>query len=375
VSCFSVTAVFRRIPEVTRWLAITGVCVVLARAGEEVGLPAPQLLIGTAAGAVIAAVGKADRAGPGRHARANHALVGVLMGSYLDPAALAGVVGVAFASLAATLVTIVICVLAALLLARVSALSTRDAVLSLAPGGSAAIIASARELGADPWQVALAQSLRIAMVALTAPLLVLVVDPAAQPRTPRGAEDWSWAHAVVLVERPAGVAPLLVLTAVCLLGCAARYPAAAAGSGAAGFRGAHGAGRQHRHGVGIRAGRPAARPRPRHGGTRSWVALQPNAAADDPSAPAPGRRDPRGLRGLCRRRLRLQRRDRGGVHPRLPGDDSGRDHRRACHHCIDRDGHDGRLHRSVREAGRRRHGRAVGGSGLDALAGPSRCSP
>ncbi|MFJ5984493.1 AbrB family transcriptional regulator [Lentzea sp. NPDC092896] len=209
--------VSRRIPAVAAGLALAGVCLVLSRVGEVLGMPAPQLLIATVAGAAVAVLSKAERAAPARTARASHALIGVLMGSYLRPEALQDATEIVLASLAATIATIVVCTLTALLLARLSAVTRVDALLGLAPGGSASIIASASELGADAWQVACAQYLRVAMVAVTAPLLVVAVTAHTQPSAP-AQHTFAWPDVAHVVEQPGGIAPLLVLTAVCVLG-------------------------------------------------------------------------------------------------------------------------------------------------------------
>ncbi|MFD9701240.1 AbrB family transcriptional regulator [Lentzea sp. NPDC059081] len=207
----------RRIARVAVWLGLTFVSLVLARAGEAVGLPSPQLVIATAVGAVTAALSKAEPAAPKGQTRACHALIGVLMASYLHPETFDHAASVTMASLIATVTTIGLCALIALLLARVSTVATLDAVLGLAPGGSASIIASAAELGADRWQVAVAQYLRVALVALTAPLLVLAAAPDTRAPT-AAAPSYRLPDLAPFVQRPDGAAPLLVLAAVCVLG-------------------------------------------------------------------------------------------------------------------------------------------------------------
>jgi membrane AbrB-like protein len=210
--------VSRRIRAIAAGLALMGACLVLARAGEVLGMPAPQLLTATVVGAAVAVLSKAEKAAPARTARASHAVIGVLMGSYLRPEALRDAIGIVLASLAATIATIAVCALTALLLARLSAVTRVDALLGLAPGGSASIIASASELGADAWQVACAQYLRVAMVAVTAPLLVVAVTAHTQQTTTATQYTFTWPDMAHVVEQPGGIAPLLVLTAVCVLG-------------------------------------------------------------------------------------------------------------------------------------------------------------
>ncbi|MFJ8966989.1 AbrB family transcriptional regulator [Lentzea sp. NPDC102401] len=208
----------RGVPRIAIGLALTGVCIILGRAGEALGLPAPQLVIATVMGAATAALSRAEHVPSAWRTRTSHALIGVLMGSYLHPETLARAADVVLSSLAATVATIGVCVLAAMLLARVSTVSTLDALLGLTPGGSASIIASATELGADAWHVAFAQYLRVALVALTAPLLVISVSTHAQNPSRVPTSVFVWPDMGHLVERPNGASPLLVLTAVCVLG-------------------------------------------------------------------------------------------------------------------------------------------------------------
>lgn len=126
------------------WAALVTACYWLAEAGELLGVPAAQLICSLAVGAALA--------------------LGV-----------------------ATLLTIAICAAIAVALARTSGVSTTEAVLGMAPGGSAAIISTAAELDADSRTVAAAQYLRVAMIALVAPLVVAVVAGGAEGR--RGGGD------------------------------------------------------------------------------------------------------------------------------------------------------------------------------------------
>jgi membrane AbrB-like protein len=205
---------WRRIVPPAAWTALTGACYLLSEFGEKVAVPAPQLVIPLLVGAVLALTGTVDRNLPSTAVRGSQAIVGVLMGSYLDPAALRAVAGTALTLTGVTVLTIVICVAVAALLARTARIGQVDATLGLIPGGSAAIVACADELGADSRLVAFTQYLRVGLVALTAPLIVTAVrGPVAAPAGP-GAFP-TLAH---LVHTPRQVAGLILLTGVCFLG-------------------------------------------------------------------------------------------------------------------------------------------------------------
>lgn len=58
-------------------------------------------------------------------------------------------------------------------LARCGKLSLTDATLGMVPGGSAAVVSCADDLGADSRIVAFSQYLRVGLVGLTAPAIAL----------------------------------------------------------------------------------------------------------------------------------------------------------------------------------------------------------
>lgn len=152
--------------------ALVTACYWLAEAGELLGVPAAQLICSLAVGAALA--------------------LGV-----------------------ATLLTIAICAAIAVALARTSGVSTTEAVLGMAPGGSAAIISTAAELDADSRTVAAAQYLRVAMIALVAPLVVAVVAGGAEGIPP---PELGSARTSGILTASAGLWPAVVLAAVCIAG-------------------------------------------------------------------------------------------------------------------------------------------------------------
>ncbi|WP_051161599.1 AbrB family transcriptional regulator [Nocardia brevicatena] len=196
------------------WATLTIACYWLAEFGEIWNIPAPQLVVPMLVGIAVALTGLVRSPFPKRASRAVQAMVGVLMGSYLHPRALAAVVTTSLPLIAVTITTIMCCGLAALWLARDPRISIIDALLGMVPGGSGGIIACAHDLGADSRQVAFAQYLRVGLIALTAPLIVMAVGGRGAARS--SSVEWpAFAH---WVQQPQGVRSVVVLAAICLLG-------------------------------------------------------------------------------------------------------------------------------------------------------------
>ena len=141
-------------------------------AGEYVGAPAPYLIVAILIGAGFAMLLHQPARMPKPLHTASQAGVGAMMGSELKPDAMASVSGFLGPLLTVTVLTIVLSVLISLGLNRVCTISRRSATLGLAPGGSSAIVSAADEMGADSHAVAFAQYVRVALIALSAPLVV-----------------------------------------------------------------------------------------------------------------------------------------------------------------------------------------------------------
>ncbi|MCU1628291.1 MAG: AbrB family transcriptional regulator [Pseudonocardia sp.] len=200
------------------WTALVIACYFLAERAEVLGVPAPSLLTGLVAGIALALPGLVGRPFPRGANRAAQALVGVLMGSYLDSQVL-GVLGAALPMLAVTVATIILCVGAAAVLARFGKLNLTDATLGMVPGGSAAVVSCADDLGADSRIVAFSQYLRVGLVGLTAPAIALGFAP--QDQNP--ADDRLQPLLPVmghLVDSADQLGRLVVLAAICLTGFA-----------------------------------------------------------------------------------------------------------------------------------------------------------
>ena len=196
------------------------VCYQLSEFAEMANVPAPDLVSGLIIGMVVALSGRLNRPFPAPAARASQALVGVVMGSYLHPEAVAGVVGIALPLVAVTAATIAIALGVATLLARYSSIPRIDATLGMVPGGSAAIVSCADDLGADSRFVAFSQYARVGLVALTAPAVAMMVVGGGS--APDESVEWPVPDLGRLVEQPAHqVGGIVVLAAVCFTGALA----------------------------------------------------------------------------------------------------------------------------------------------------------
>jgi membrane AbrB-like protein len=207
-----------------RWLLLATVCYFLGNAARWAGVPAAHLLTALVVGVLASLSGATRSRFPVRANRSAQAVVGVLMGSYLDPAAVRSVIGSIGPLAGVTLATVVLCLGVALVLPRLTRISHGDAVLGMVPGGSAAIIACADDLDADSRVVAFMQYLRVAMVAASAPVVVLALHTTAHAGNPAHARPLESAllpDSLVLVNSPHALGGLLVLAALCVLGSSA----------------------------------------------------------------------------------------------------------------------------------------------------------
>lgn len=201
------------------WASLLVICYELAELGEAAGVPAPDLLAGLLVGMVLALSGRVTAPFPRPAARASQALVGVVMGSYLSPEALTGVAGTAGPLIVITAATVAFAVGVAALLARVSTIPRTDLVLGMVPGGSAAIVSCADDLGADSRFVAFTQYARVGIVALTAPAVAFLVTGTTTGDQPVVASVVPQVDQ--LVQRPIHqIGAAVTLTTVCVAGAA-----------------------------------------------------------------------------------------------------------------------------------------------------------
>ncbi|MEU0048799.1 AbrB family transcriptional regulator [Streptomyces sp. NPDC006309] len=197
-----------------KWPLITVGSYLTGMGAEAAGLPAPWLLAALLTGAVLALSGVVRERLPSPVNRAGQSLVGALMGSYLTSSALMKAAPAALPLTLVTAATITLSVAIAWCLSRARGLGHPTAVLGMVPGGSAAIVASADELGADARLVAFTQYLRVGLVATTAPLIAQWLTagpgtaggPVAQETAHRGL-----LHLVAASDQQAGLLTLLAV--------------------------------------------------------------------------------------------------------------------------------------------------------------------
>ncbi|MBF6238314.1 Putative ammonia monooxygenase [Nocardia otitidiscaviarum] len=162
--------------QVVSWAALLGMVLGLAELLERVRFPAPQMIVAIVIGAGLALLGRLPAPLPREVSLGVQAMLGVLMGSYLEVSLLVSIGWDLLPVLAVTAATVLVSILIALVFARVAKVELPTATLGLLAGGSAAVVSVADELEADPRRVAFMQYLRVALVALTAPALAAFLD-------------------------------------------------------------------------------------------------------------------------------------------------------------------------------------------------------
>lgn len=150
-------------------------------AGEAVGVPSASLFAGMVAGIALALLwptGAVERTGeeeptgvPAPVLRASEALVGVVLGTYVELATLQGIGADLVPILLVTLATLGLSVLCGLALARATGIDRATAAFGTIAGGATGIIVMARELGTDQRLVAVLQYLRVVVVVVLTPLI------------------------------------------------------------------------------------------------------------------------------------------------------------------------------------------------------------
>lgn len=160
------------------WVALVALAWVSGKYGEQFGLPAPHVIVSVILGLVVASTGLVRRATPKVLHTAAQAVTGVVIGTFLDLHALVSTGGSLPPLLLITVATLVLSLAGGLVLARWTGLDQKTASLGMVAGGSAAIVSSAEDLGADSRMVAFMQYLRLTLVVLSMPLLIrFVFDP------------------------------------------------------------------------------------------------------------------------------------------------------------------------------------------------------
>ena len=215
-----------RVRAARRWLVAAAACGVAGVAAEAAGVPAPSLLAGLLGGLAVALTRGRPLVSPRTPFVAAQATAGVVLGSQVAPAALAGVASDWWLVVAAVGLTLALSVAVARTLARASGLERLTATLGLLPGAAPALVAVGDELGADARLVATIQYGRVLLVVASVPVLALIVGSGAEGGGIPGGGFGTGGGA----DGSAGLETTLAAAAVAVVGVAvaalARLPAA-----------------------------------------------------------------------------------------------------------------------------------------------------
>lgn len=158
-----------------KWAVIAPVIYFTGTGAESAGLPAPHLFAALIVGLVLSLARITRLQMPTWLYVAAQAVTGVVLGTYLSFSALAPIGANWFAVVAITGLTLALSLALGVRLANRTGLDRPTATLGMIAGGSAGVVATSDDLGADARVVAFTQYLRLVLVVLTAPLLVRYV--------------------------------------------------------------------------------------------------------------------------------------------------------------------------------------------------------
>ncbi|WP_019202048.1 AbrB family transcriptional regulator [Tsukamurella sp. 1534] len=170
-----------------RYAAVAILAWFLAEAAGLLGVPAPSLLAALALGAALRLVLGREIAVPAEVSRWTQAFIGVMLGGYLNLAALRSVGPVLAPFLGISVLTIALSALTAWALSRwITGLDQRTATLGLMAGGSSAVVTMCDELHARKDVVGVMQYSRVLLVSLSAPfVMTALAGPAGTADRPR----------------------------------------------------------------------------------------------------------------------------------------------------------------------------------------------
>jgi membrane AbrB-like protein len=158
-----------------KWIAIVAVLFFGGTEAETLGFPAPHLFEALVVGLVLALTGLTRVQMPAWLYTAAQAITGVVLGTYVSWHSVTAVGHEWVAVAAVTVLTLALSLLLGVGLARRTRLDPATASLGMIAGGSAGVVATSDDLGADGRQVAFIQYLRLVLVVVSAPLLVRYV--------------------------------------------------------------------------------------------------------------------------------------------------------------------------------------------------------
>ncbi|ADG97252.1 membrane protein AbrB duplication [Segniliparus rotundus DSM 44985] len=157
----------------SKWAAAILGVYALAELGSFAGLPATQILFAAVLGAVVALSGRNWLVMPKKTQVATQALIGVVMGGYMQLGQLKTIGPLIGPIVVITAITLVLSIVTGWAFFRlVPGVSLGTAVLGTLAGGSAAVISAAEDLGADCRVVAFMQYFRVILIVATTPFLV-----------------------------------------------------------------------------------------------------------------------------------------------------------------------------------------------------------
>jgi membrane AbrB-like protein len=219
-----------------RWLLLAGLTIAGGWLGGAAGLPSAYLFSALVAGLAVALSPVAAPELPAPWFVAAQALLGVVLGTYLESSTL-GSLGEDWLPVAVvSLGTLALTTVAGLALGRMAHIDRATASLGMIAGGASGIVAIARDLGGDDRLVAFMQYLRVLVIVLLTPVFVRIAFPGHATAGPGvddgpilgGLDGWLLAAAVApvglvaarLVRLPAGalLGPMLLTAALTLSG-------------------------------------------------------------------------------------------------------------------------------------------------------------
>lgn len=158
--------------------ALLGVAVLLVGGGlDALGLPAALLFGSLLVGLAFALAAPGRIALPGITFTAAQAVLGVVLGAYLQASSLEALASDWLPVTLVVAATVAISLGVSQAVARLTGLDPVTAALGLVAGGASGIVSMADELGADDRLVAFMQYARVLIVVLATPLVVVVAFP------------------------------------------------------------------------------------------------------------------------------------------------------------------------------------------------------
>lgn len=223
----------RAIPWLGRWVLLALAVVIAAKLLALASVPTPVLFAGFVAGIAFALVSPSALATPRPAVVGAQAILGVVVGTYLERSTLSAVGAQWVAVLLVCLVTLALSVLCGILLSKIAPIDLATSSFGMIAGGAAGIISISRELGADERLVAVLQYTRVLIIVAITPIVaatIFGVTASSASGVPHPSLTSALAFLVVcsglgiplarLVRLPAGalLGPMLIAAAFALSG-------------------------------------------------------------------------------------------------------------------------------------------------------------